>query len=68
MASAQFEILLSTAIGLDAGSIGSSAIERAVRERQSALALPDRQVYWECVRTSGTELQALVEAVVVSET
>jgi chemotaxis protein methyltransferase WspC len=68
MAGAEFELLLSTAIGLDAASIGSSAIERAVQERQSALALPDRQVYWEHVRASGTELQALVEAVVVPET
>ena len=45
-----------------------SAIERAVRERQVACRLDDREAYWTCVRTSEAELQALVELVVVPET
>jgi chemotaxis protein methyltransferase WspC len=63
-----FEGLLKECIGLDAGSIGSSAVERAVRARQSACHLEDQRAYWECVRDSATERQALVEAVVVPET
>ena len=52
---ADFEALLTTTIGLDAASIGSAAIERAVQERQSALALPDRDLYWERLRDSQAE-------------
>src|ERR1700686_2436173 len=63
-----FEHLLKASIGLDAGSVGESSIERAVQERLSACALPDRHSYWERVRSSGPELQALIEAVIVPET
>ncbi len=63
-----FEHLLKASIGLDAGSVGESSIERAVQERLSACALPDRHAYWERVRSSGTELQALIEEVIVPET
>ena len=59
---------MKASIGLDAGSIGPPSIERAVQERLSACGLSDRQVYWERVRASATELQALIEAVVVPET
>src|SRR5882724_1281358 len=65
---AAFEALLNTSIGLDAASIGSTAIERAVHERQSALNLLDRGAYWDYVRTSLAERQALIDAVVVPET
>src|SRR5580658_10121342 len=68
MAVTDFERLLNTSIGLDAGSVGASAIERAVQERLSAWALPDRHSYWERVRSGGAELQALIEEVVVAET
>jgi chemotaxis protein methyltransferase WspC len=68
MALNDFEHLLKASIGLDAGSVGESSIERAVQERLSACALPDRHAYWERVRSSGTELQALIEEVVVPET
>jgi chemotaxis protein methyltransferase WspC len=68
MAPINFEHLLKASMGLDAASIGSSAIERAVQERQSVRDLPDRQVYWEQARGCDVELQALIEAVVVPET
>jgi chemotaxis protein methyltransferase WspC len=68
MARTDFEQLLKTSIGLDAGSVGASTIERAVQERLTACGLSDRQTYWESVRSGGTELQALIEEVVVAET
>ena len=68
MALGDFEQLLKASIGLDVGSIGPSSIERAVQERLSACGLRDRHVYWDRVCASGTEMQALIEAVVVPET
>jgi chemotaxis protein methyltransferase WspC len=68
MALNDFEQLLKASIGLDAGSVGESSIERAVQERLSACALPDRHAYWERVRSSGSELQALIDEVIVPET
>jgi chemotaxis protein methyltransferase WspC len=68
MASADFEALLKTSMGLDAASIGSPAIERAVRQRQTACGLSEPDAYWELVRASTAELQQLIEAVVVPET
>ncbi|MEP6914673.1 MAG: CheR family methyltransferase [Acidobacteriota bacterium] len=65
---AALEDLLKTSMGLSAASIGSSAIARAVQERLSACGLADAGVYLTHVRASGTELQALIEAVVVPET
>jgi chemotaxis protein methyltransferase WspC len=63
-----FELLLKEAIGLDVASIGSSAIDRAVAERQQATGLADRHTYWERLRASEEELQELIDAVVVPET
>jgi chemotaxis protein methyltransferase WspC len=68
MDAADFESLLKESMGLNAASIGSSAIERAVQERLAACNLQNRQAYWEHVRGSDTELQELIEAVVVPET
>ena len=65
---AEFENFLKQEIGLDAASIGSSAIEHAVRVRMSACELNDMLAYLELVRASATELQALIEAVIVPET
>jgi chemotaxis protein methyltransferase WspC len=64
----EFENLLKRTIGLDAASIGSSAIKRAVQVRTSACNLKDSKAYWEFLRTSKAELQELVEAVVIPET
>jgi chemotaxis protein methyltransferase WspC len=68
MVTTDFDHLLKSAIGLDAGSIGSSSIERAVEQRQSACRLADRRAYWNYVCGCDAELQLLIEAVVVSET
>jgi len=67
---ARFVGLLHRTIGLDAASIGASAIERAVRERfaawrdhgQAGATLDD---YWHAVNAEAQRLQDLIEAVVV---
>jgi chemotaxis protein methyltransferase WspC len=63
-----FEALLKQTIGLDAASIGSSAVDRAVQERMTACRIASSAEYWEQVNGSADELQELVEAVVVPET
>jgi chemotaxis protein methyltransferase WspC len=68
MGPGDFEALLRTSIGLNAASIGSSAVARAVQQRLAACQLRDPIAYWDRVRASDTELQALIEAVVVPET
>ncbi len=68
MVAAEFEKLLQATMGLDAATIGSPAVERAVQERQAACGLSDPAAYLERVRTSEAELQNLIEAVVVPET
>src|SRR5712671_4623467 len=65
---AGFEDLLKRTIGLDTASVGSSVVARAVQARMSACELDDWQAYWERVNASQTELQELVEAVVIPET
>lgn len=64
----RFERLLKSRIGLDASSVGSAVIERAVRQRMSGLALHDEDEYWMRLNGSPGEVQALIEAVVVPET
>src|SRR5207244_3795275 len=61
------ERLLKERMGLDAASIGSNAIARAVRERATALGLPEPE-YWTRVSACEEELQQLIDAVVVPET
>jgi chemotaxis protein methyltransferase WspC len=68
MTLAACEQLLKDSMGLDVASIGASAIERAVRHRLRACQLPDVRAYWEHLRASHTELQELIDAVVVPET
>jgi chemotaxis protein methyltransferase WspC len=68
MPGVDFDALLREAIGLDAASLGPSAIARAVAQRQAACRLEDVHAYWLRVRSSPTELQELIEAVVVPET
>jgi chemotaxis protein methyltransferase WspC len=63
-----FGDLLKQSIGLDAGSIGVSAIERAVQTRQLACEGCDRAAYWRRLQGNAAELQALIEAVVIPET
>ncbi|ABR85079.1 MULTISPECIES: CheR family methyltransferase [Pseudomonas aeruginosa group] len=64
----RFERLLKSRIGLDASSVGSAVIERAVRQRMSSNALHDEDEYWMRLNGSPGEVQALIEAVVVPET
>ena len=66
--SSRFEKLLYQLIGLDAESVGSVVIERAVRQRISALGCADEEAYWRQLQASPGEQQALVEAVIVPET
>ncbi|MYZ44530.1 CheR family methyltransferase [Schauerella aestuarii] len=63
-----FETLLKNKIGLDAGSIGVSTVQRAIRTRAQARAQGDIDAYWSMLQSSPGELQALIEAVVVPET
>lgn len=62
------QTLLRQKMGLDAESIGTAAIERAVRERMAARPGQDPQMYWEHLCASEVEVQELIEAVVVPET
>jgi chemotaxis protein methyltransferase WspC len=68
MPGVDFDGLLREAIGLDASSLGPSAVARAVALRQAACRLDDVHGYWLRVRSSPSELQELIEAVVVPET
>ena len=63
-----FEGLLKQAIGLDIATIGSSAIDYAIHTRQQACELKDPNAYWQLLRTSHVELQALIDVIVVPET
>jgi chemotaxis protein methyltransferase WspC len=62
------EVLLKETMGLDAASIGASAVERAVQARMEASGFSDLGAYVEFVRASEAELQQLIEAIVVPET
>lgn len=64
----QVESLLKSRIGLDAESIGRSAIEHAVRARRSACGIAGLSDYVRHLQDSAGEQQALVDAVVVPET
>ncbi len=68
MALADIENLLTVSMGLDIASIGAMAIARAVDERQAACRLGDAGAYWRHLRESESELQTLIETVVVPET
>ncbi len=68
MVQAAIEALLRHKIGLDANSIGSRTIQRAVEQRQIACGLPDRAAYLHYLQTVAKELEELIETVVVPET
>ncbi|MCR2702875.1 hypothetical protein NSP05_24570, partial [Salmonella enterica] len=63
-----FSAALKRKMGLDSGSIGSAAIERAVRHRMQAAGSDDEQDYLALLQTSPAEMQQLIEAVIVPET
>lgn len=62
------ETILRQKLGLDADSVGSRLIQRAVERRQIACQLTDRAAYLSLLRSSPQELNQLIEAVVVPET
>ena len=64
----EFENLLRSKMGLDAASIGSATVERAVKSRMAISGFRQAADYWGHLRASADELQELIEAVVVPET
>ncbi len=54
-------------IGLDVSTVGSAAIERAVRERMQATGMTDLVAFARRVRDDATQRDLLVEEVVVAE-
>jgi chemotaxis protein methyltransferase WspC len=64
----KIEALLKDAMGLHAASIGSASVERAVRVRLAACGATTLDDYWDRLRRSRSELQELIEVVVVPET
>jgi chemotaxis protein methyltransferase WspC len=68
MVQAAIETLLRQKIGLDANSIGSRTIARAIEQRRAQCRLPNASAYWHHLQNSSQEFDALVEAVVVPET
>src|SRR3712207_6731819 len=68
MSRSRFEELLERTLGLNASSIGASAIDRAVDERKRACRLDGEDAYWELLQGSQDELQELIETIVVPET
>jgi len=68
MMQAAIETMLRQKIGLDANSIGSRTIARAVEKRQLACGFSDLTTYFYHLQTSAQELEELIETVVVPET
>lgn len=64
----QFKQWLHQRIGMDIESVGQSALERALKQRQSAAKCTDQAAYWQLLQGSTSEQHALIEAVVVPET
>ncbi|MFS2069454.1 CheR family methyltransferase [Pseudomonas sp. CT11-2] len=64
----RFFDFLKERIGLDVGSVGPALIERAVRQRITAVRARTADEYWHTLLGSRDEQQALIEAVIVPET
>lgn len=62
------ELILKQKLGLDANSVGSRIIARAIAQRQAACQVLDQAAYLALVQTSPQELEQLIEAVVIPET
>ena len=67
MKTASVEDLLREWIGLDAATIGSASVERAVRTRMAALGIEDPVEFASRVRDDAAERDRLVEEVIVAE-
>lgn len=69
MSLAAIQELLKNTMGLDAHTVGTSSIQRAAQERMQVTGHgEDLQAYFQHLRHSRSELDALIEAVVVPET
>ncbi|CAM5763065.1 methyltransferase [Labrys miyagiensis] len=62
------ELFLKEAIGLHSGTVGSSVIDHAVKQRMNACRMTDIQIYRQHLATSFQERQELINAVIVPET
>ncbi|MEG3842137.1 CheR family methyltransferase [Microcoleus sp. herbarium14] len=68
MTQAAIEALLRQKIGLDALTVGSNTITRAVKRRMADCGLTDTNIYLTKLQTSPQELEELIETVVIPET
>lgn len=68
MPCSEIKTLLKQSIGLHAGSVGDSSIERAIRQRMNAIGIADESAYLSCLNAGADELAELIEEVVVPET
>lgn len=68
MIQAAIEALLRQKIGLDALTVGSNTITRAVNRRMADCGLTDTNIYLTKLQTSPQELEELIETVVIPET
>jgi chemotaxis protein methyltransferase WspC len=68
MVQATIEALLRQKIGLETASIGSNAIGRAIRQRMTQCGLSEMQEYLWQLQASATEMEELIETVVIPET
>ena len=59
---------LSQRIGLDPDVVSSSRLARAAESRRVCCGLPNLERYWALLQTSASELEALVEQLIVPET
>lgn len=64
----QIENLLRHIMGLDAATIGSSLIERAVRARMRSHEITKKDDYLKLLQSSPAEWDVLVESIVITET
>lgn len=68
MTQVAIEPLLQQKIGLDARTIGTGTIARAIQQRMAACGLTDMPSYLTLLQSSNQELEELIEAVVIPET
>jgi chemotaxis protein methyltransferase WspC len=68
MSMTTIKTLLSQRIGIDATTVSSHHIERAVKHRLTACGSPDLITYLQLLQTSSPEFTELVEKIVVPET
>src|SRR5687768_1817074 len=62
------EKILQETIGLDPASIGPNSIARALKQRMQTRAIRNFDSYFSLLKQSPTELQELIEEVIIPET